>query len=355
MRFTHPTFLFTARVILASLCLAGAARASSWIEEWRASNPVWRGVHVLARSANDAHQVEAVVPALATNGLNVLILEVDFNFAFSAHPEMREGSVLTREDALRLTTVCHQHGVRLIPQFNCLGHQSWAKQTFPLLRLHPEFDETPDKYPQNEGIYCRSWCPQHPRVNALAFSLMDEIAEAFQADAMHIGMDEVFLIASPDCRWCRGHNPAQLFAKSIQDMHRHLVGERHLDLLLWADRLLDSRTMGYGEWESATNGTAAAILQIPRDIILCDWHYETLDKYEGRPKKYGSIDELTGHGFRVWPTGWKTMAAVDALNREGLAHRTNGVLGYLCSTWGAVKLSELPNWPPLVEGFRPWR
>jgi Glycosyl hydrolase family 20, catalytic domain len=355
MRVTYSTFFGSARVILLWMALAVVGQAGSWTDEWRTANPVWRGVHVLARSAKEAHQLETVIPALATNGMNVLILEVDFNFAFSSHPEMREGSVITGEDALRLTTLCHRHGVRLIPQFNCLGHQSWAQQTFPLLRLHPEFDETPDKYPKNEGIYCRSWCPQHPRVNALAFSLMDEIVDAFQADAIHIGMDEVFLIASPDCRWCRGKDPARLFAKSINDLHRHLVGDRHLELLIWADRLLDSRTMGYGEWESATNGTAGALSQIPKDVILCDWHYETLDKYEGRPKKYGSIDELTQHGFRVWPTGWKTVAAVDALNREGLAHRTNGVLGYLCSTWGAVKLSELPAWPPLVEGFRPWR
>lgn len=34
--------------------------------------------------------------------------------------------------------------------------RSWAKSTGALLRAHPEFDETPGKYPQNEGIYCRS-------------------------------------------------------------------------------------------------------------------------------------------------------------------------------------------------------
>jgi hypothetical protein len=37
------------------------------------------------------------------------------------------------------------------------------------LRAHPEFDETPGKYPSNEGIYCRSYCPLHPQVHDVVF------------------------------------------------------------------------------------------------------------------------------------------------------------------------------------------
>lgn len=333
----------------------GQVHAETWIDGWRKTNQVWRGVHIIARSAREAHLVEAAIPALATNGVNVLILEVDYNFAFATHPELREGQVLTPEDAGRLTSVCHQNGVRLIPQFNCLGHQSWAKQTFPLLSQYPEFDETPGKFPNNEGIYCRSWCPLHPKINAIVFSLMDEITDAFQADAVHIGLDEVFLIGSSDCDRCRGRDTAVLFSKTIRDIHSHAVGDKHLEMLIWADRLLDSKTTGYGEWEAATNGTPAAISMIPKDIILCDWHYETLDKYQGHPQKYESIDYLTGKGFRVWPTGWKSIPAINALNQEGLAHRNQGVLGYLCSTWFAVKTPQLPEWPPLLQGIAPWK
>jgi hypothetical protein len=51
--------------------------------------------------------------------------------------------------------VCRQNGIRLIPLFNCLGHQSWAKNTGALLKKHPEFDETPQIPADNKGIYCR--------------------------------------------------------------------------------------------------------------------------------------------------------------------------------------------------------
>lgn len=334
---------------------ANRLKAGAWIDGWRSANPYWRGVHITTRTPNDVQQLSSVVPQLAKNGMNVLIVEIDYNFAFTSRPDLQEKTVISREAARGLTEVCHQNGVRLIPQFNCLGHQSWSSQTFSLLRVHPEFDETPGQYPRNEGIYCRSWCPRNPAVAPVVFALMDEILDAFQADAMHIGLDEVFLIASPSCPRCHGGDSGIILAKAVTEFHGHLARERHVEVLMWADRLLDSKTMGYGEWESATNGTHTAISHIPKDIILCDWHYETLDRYQGHPKKYASIDYLAGQGFRVWPTGWKTVAAVEELNLEALSQRGHGVLGYLCSTWGAVPVEQLPTWPPLTKGFEPWR
>ena len=56
-----------------------------------------------------------------------------------------------------------------------------------LLRAHPELDETPGKYPGNAGIYCRSYCPLHPKVHEIVFDLIDELVEATGADAFHAG------------------------------------------------------------------------------------------------------------------------------------------------------------------------
>ena len=85
---------------------------------------------------------------------------------------------LSAENVKTLASACKEAGVRLIPQINLLGHQSWARNTGSLLRAHPEFDETPGKYPQNEGIYCRSYCPLHPQVHDVVFDLIDELADA---------------------------------------------------------------------------------------------------------------------------------------------------------------------------------
>ncbi len=148
----------------------------------------------------------------------------------------------------------------------------------------------------------------------------------FEADAFHVGMDEVFLVASDQCPRCAGKNPAEVFARAVNDLHSHIVGARKLTMLMWADRLLDAKTMGYGKWESSANGTAPAIDKIPTDIILCDWHYELSDHYP-------SVSYLQQKGFRVWPASWNNPKAALALLEEGRRVNKGLVIGHLGTTW----------------------
>ena len=299
-----------------------------------------RGLHLgLGHDAG----VDAVIeelPALTEMGLNLLIPEVNYGFAYQSHPELQADDPITAAAAQRLAAACRDHGIRLVPQFQCLGHQSWDKSTYPLLTAYPEFDETPGQFPDNESIYCRSWCPQHPDVNGFIFDLFDELLEAFDADALHVGLDEVFLIGSEHCPRCKGHDPAELFAKAVNDYYGYL-SKRHVEVWLWGDRLLDAETTGYGKWEAAANGTHPAIDMIPKDIVICDWHYEVLENYP-------SIALFLEKGFPVLPGGWRNVEAEELLLDATLAHKDHQqMLGYLCTTWGAVKPGALAAWPPI--------
>lgn len=289
----------------------------------------WKGVHIMAPRPEDVPLLNrAIEQTLAPLGVNVLILEVNYGFEYRSHPELRANGVLSKGDIRSILSTCRQNGVRLIPQFNCLGHQSWAKTTFPLLVKYPEFDETPQIPLDNPDIYCRSWCPLHPKVNDVVFALMDELIEAFEADAFHVGMDEVFLIASDQCSRCRGKNPADLFARAVNDYHQHLVRKRRLTMLMWGDRLLDDSVMGYGKWEASQNGTAPAVDMIPKDIIICDWHYELRNEYP-------SVPFFQQKGFRVLPSSWRNVQAALALRDYARKNATEKMIGHLCTTWSS--------------------
>ena len=281
----------------------------------------------------------AVEEKLAPMGVNVLIMEVNYNFAFSSHPELCASAKRADRGRRRdLAATCRRHGIRLIPMFNSLGHQSWARTTFPLLTKHPEFDESPDVNKDNQGIYCRSWCPLHPDVNKVVFALIDELIDAFGADAFHVGMDEVFIVAHPGCSRCKGKDPAELFARSVNDLYRHIAGERKLTMLMWADRLLDDKKLGYGKWEASANGTAGAVDNIPKEIILCDWHYET------RKDGYPSVAYLQEKGFRVLPSSWRNKDAALAMLREARAKATPRMIGHICTTWTSAQAVSSRSW-----------
>lgn len=316
----------------------------------------WRALHLIGyESDSDLAALGRRIPRLAAMGVNVLILEVDYNFNFRSHPELRRGAhPITKEGARKFSALCRKHGIRLIPQFQSLGHQSWAAETFPLLTRYPEFDLTPGAFPGNKGtykgadwegdFYCREWDPLNPAVNRIVFRLMDEIIAAFRADALHVGMDEVFLLGSEQSPATKGQDPAALFARAVNDLHRHLVGRRRVEMLMWGDRLIDGRRYDFGSWEASTNGTAPAVNLIPKDIIVCPWHYEKRDAYP-------SIPMLLEKGFRVLPAGWNKVEATRALIEYARKQSHPKMLGHIFTTWEGKKV-DLTEYPPLIEGLK---
>jgi hypothetical protein len=304
-------------------------------------SPNWRGVHVLMTTQNKTQQLTEVVGKLAKLGVNVIIAEINYGYEYESHPELRGRNPSKKVHIKRLVAECRKHQVRLIPQFQCLGHQSWRKQTFPLLARYPQFDETLGRYAENEKIYCRSWCPLHPEINRIVFDLMDELIFVFRADALHVGMDEVFLIGEDVCPRCRGKNKAKLFAKAVNDYHKHLVKKHKIEMLMWGDRLIDAGKINYSRWEASANGTAGAIDLIPKDIIICDWHY-------GHREAYESIPMFLKKGFRVWPAGWRELKATKALVEYSRSFENSRMLGHLNTTWGAVPIKDLPKFEPIL-------
>ncbi len=320
--------LMVAVLAVSSVCTAGQSQP-------------WLGVHVGLGSQNNTAQLTEVVGKLAELGINAVVAEINYGFQYQSHPELASPNGSNKEQIGKLVAECKAHHVRLIPQFQCLGHQSWSKRTAPLLTKYPQFDETPGLYPNNEGIYCRSWCPLHPEVNPIIFSLMDELIDAFQADALHVGLDEVFLIGEDACPRCKGKDKAELFAKAVNDYHKHLVEEKKVEMLMWGDRLIDSSKIKYGKWEASENGTAPAIDRIAKDIIICDWHYEPRLAYE-------SVPMFVEKGFRVWPASWKNVQASKGFVDYSKTINSPRMLGHLNTTWGAVQMKNLPTFEPLI-------
>lgn len=329
-----------AGVLLAvAAATAGAAEGNTRAreEQWNRQHPVWRAFHTNDSSPEHlAATKQLVTEVLAPRGFNVLILGIGYSFQFQSHRELG-GRGMNREQARELAEVCRKSGVRLIPLFNCLGHQSWARQTGTLLAKHPEFDETPQIGPDNKGIYCREWCPSNPEVDKVVFDLLDELIDAFDADALHVGMDEVFLIGSPQCPRCKGKDVAELYAGAVNRLHRHLVDGRGVEMLMWGDRLINAREQYHQPWEASRTGSHRAVDLIPKDIIVCDWHYRRLNDYP-------SARYFQQKGFRVLPAAHKNPEAAVALIRCARQDATGRMLGTLFTCWAGDS-------PSLVAAF----
>jgi len=310
------------------------------------SNEYWRALHILNFNTDEALvKLGEIVPALAERGVNVIVLEIDYHYDFTSHPELRMDDYITKEGARKFAALCRKYDIRLIPQFQCLGHQSWAKNTFTLLTVYPELDLTPGAFPGNEGLYCREWDVMNPRVYEIVFPLIDEIVDGFQADAVHVGMDEVFLLGSDLSPSTKGKDPAMLFAKAVNDMYGHIVKTRKWEMLMWADRFIDGTKFNFGKWEASENGTHPAIDMVPKDIIMCPWHYN-------KRETYPSIPVFLEKGFRVLPASWHDVEASRALIEYSLGLNDPKLLGHFFTMWGRGR-DDMANYPPVAENMKP--
>jgi len=272
-----------------------------------------RGLAIAAPSVNGMDLfLKFIEEELAPAHFNLLVLRVDWNYAYETHPELRDANPLTKSDVKKIVNLCKKYGIRLAPQINLLGHQSWAKNTGNLLRVYPEFDETPHIHTENysgwpnpDGLYCKSYCPLHPDIHTVVFALMDELMGVFETDLFHAGMDEVFYIGDPKCPRCGGRDKAELFAGEVTALRNHLA-LNNARLMIWGDRLIDGKTTGLGEWEASMNNTYRAIDLIPKDVFICDWHYE-------RPEQTAVYFALKGFDVATCP--WrKPEIAVQQMN-----------------------------------------
>ena len=333
--------------LLGILLLAGCATRHAETAEQVKISGAWRGVHLWVDRDSQAQELIQTLPALAAAGANTLVIEINYSFEFQTHPELRQKNFITQKSAHALAAAARRNGIRLIPEFNCLGHQSFGDRIEPLLKLHPEFSETPLSMMADTNFYCLSWCPQMPQVNEIIFRLLDEIAAGFEADALHVGMDEIYYIGDDTCPRCHGKNPAALFAAEVNALHAHIVGEKKLQMLMWADRVIGPKFQGYSKFDNAHNDLSGSMNLIPRDIVMCDWHYEWR-------REYPSVPLLAGKNFRVWPAGFLPLKAAQQLSNFSRTQGTN-VIGYLATTWNQTSLTNAPVWPPIQKILPLWK
>jgi hypothetical protein len=223
--------------------------------------------------------IKFIEDELVPRKVNTLLLRVHFNYEYESHPELRDKNALSKADVKKMVKVCRNNNIRIIPQINLLGHQSGGTSLRNLLKVYPQFDETPHiempkefVWPNDDGLYCKSYCPLHPEVHDVVFDLVDEVVDVFEADAFHAGMDEVFYLGDDLCPRCSGRDKAELFAGEVTLIRNHLAAQNK-ELWIWGDRLLDGKETGLGMWEASMNQTYRAIDLIPKDVVINDWHY----------------------------------------------------------------------------------
>src|SRR5664280_2205257 len=133
-------YLISVLLISVSCTLNSQSKPSAQVKNDK-STPI-RGFCIAAPSPAGMNEfIGFIEKELVPRHVNTLILMVNYNFRFKSHPELRNDSAISVNDAKRLARTCKKYNIDLIPSIDLLGHQSWAGNLGSLLRVHQEFEE----------------------------------------------------------------------------------------------------------------------------------------------------------------------------------------------------------------------
>lgn len=291
----------------------------------------FRGVHICWFRETEPWEVERLIRLAAYYKMNYAVIESWGTFRSSVAPwyGWKEGT-MTKKEIKRLKAIADDLGITLIPQINVFGHASQARGA---AGKHATLDVNPKYQPLFEPLMGWNWCLSNPETRKLLQALIKERYEAFGCPPyFHIGCDEAHL---PSCPECASKPYSQLFLEHIKAMNETIssLGAR---TMMWHDMLIeqgDSRWNGFVV--NGTKETAAGFLQLPKDIIICDWYYG------GVKPSYPTYDYFKEQGFSVLACPWNNADGIKAQSKYAYKVGTMGVLGTLWHHYFGHSLAKI--------------
>jgi len=274
---------------------------------------------------------------LKNEGVNTIVLSVNYEYQFSSHPDLSTGEI-SHSNVKKIVSACKEAKIRCIPYMQLLSHQV-CYDNDKLLNKYPEFDANPasNTKPAKPSPYgCRSWNTYHPDLHPIVFDLVDEVLDVWEADALHIGFDEMLMLPEYETEkyagtpYYNGQPWSEIYADEFEILHNHLSA-RNVQVWLWGDRLISNEQWGFGggQVDSGKGDKAIhpAIDIISREnVVISDWHYQI------NPE---TPEYFAGKSFDVVSSPWNNVdVGLGMADRHLNAYKENNHMkGMLQTTW----------------------
>lgn len=236
------------------------------------------------------------------------------------------------EDFLqRFSRVAHEFGMNLIPEVKLLSHQetnffmNWRHKKHAHLMYNPF-----------------TYNPSNPNTKEIVKNYLDKIIQTMHPEIIHIGHDEVRGIYELPPKNKRSRNipnplPAHLFKDHILFVHNYLTS-KGVKVWMWGDMFLNQNSDAYSgmfRWSLHGNQAYAQLIdEIPKDIVICDWHYWD------NQKEFPSVDFFTEHGFKVVGATWRKTNTIKNFSKYVYKRRNKKAIGMMATTWWTIRRGE---------------
>lgn len=269
-----------------------------------------RAIHVMADNYALEWLSQLIPNVLARFKINTIVLECEYG-KWDSHPELHRPWSMAKADMRSLKTLAERCYIEVVPLVQSLGHCEWMFVDGNHLDL------------AEDSAHPYAYCPSYEAAYQVPFDVMQEAIEVFQPKLLHIGHDEVTRKGSfGACPRCSKFTPAQLFVDNVRRLHGFL-SERGVQTMMWGDMLLRPEETQEGGNGGFPHNIAEGRPGIPRDIVICDWHYSPY-------RDYPSTRVFAREGFPVVGATWRNKLNIYYLSQSV---RNCGGKGMIQTTW----------------------
>ncbi len=285
-----------------------------------------RAMHIVIKKLTPK-AVKKIIDHASEAKFNTVILSLKNDVKFKTFPGYYDNCAWSVDQLKEVVQYIRKKDMRFVPEIKLLTHQN--------LLMYPMYEE----YMYNKSTYN----PLFEEVYVLLYRYIDEIIDALKPVCIHIGHDEVAGFSKySQKKWMNKGEamlPADLFLKDVISIYEYL-SSKGIYVMMWGDMLIshdEFPVMNHKHLHGNILGYGKTLRdKIPKDIIICDWHYKDTQK------EFPSTKKMISEGFDVIGTVWRKKDTINNFAIYSSASKANGMI---------VGLFYLPRWGEWQEAY----
>ncbi|MBN1864292.1 MAG: family 20 glycosylhydrolase [Victivallales bacterium] len=311
----------------------------------RRNNEGWgiRSVQLdLARQMETLQFIGEFIDFIAANGYNSLTLYLEGRIRTDSFPYPSKNESYSPDQIRRIVDLASARELDVIPVVSTLGHAE-------KFLCHKELESLAELRGGREGRFGNQlgmFCPSLDETFVFLETYLTEIAELFPSKYFHAGCDESWDIGY--CPVCRdriefdGQTQSSIFSEHLRRSRRIITEKLGKRMIVWDDMF-----EMYPE----------ALDEIPKDIVMCSWHYGTIADIpvghflnQVREDSFAKYD-AKGFDYMVAPADYSARN-VETFTRYASRYRP---IGGLLTTWEKSCKFLYGSYPTIAFAGRLWR
>lgn len=299
----------------------------------------FRGAQLdLARQPETLGHIRSFIDFISQHEFNHLVLYLEGRIRTRSFPYRQPSASYAPDDIKTIVEYADHKKMNVVPVVSTLGHAEQFLDCPELEHLAELRGDRAGRFSTKKHVFC----PTLPETNEFFEAYLTEVAELFPSEYFHAGFDEAWDIGY--CDLCRERlkteTQADIFAKQILDIHAIVAGKLKKTMIIWDD-LFDV----YPE----------ALERLPRDIVMCAWHYDKLVEtpagHFGGPKR-DKLAQYKRLGFPcLFAPAVFSMRNIETFSSYAMPRSP---LGGLLTAWESTREFPFSGYPSIAYAGRLW-